>query len=513
MPEHPGQPPEGPSPLPFRLAGALLRPRARLAGAWLTTLFGAALALVVAWHWADSPARGDGNSGHASIDFGGQWAMARMLVEGHGRRLYDRTRLRPVLEAGYPLADGSPDDKLSDVEDLMLSLMGEDDPKASAVAGSFVTPLAARTPLEASALLAAGDVSWSEEAVARVRAPQRGGALYPPVHALLFAPLACLPPRAAYRTLQLITLALVFLDGWVIARLSNGRVWWPVATFALIVFPGFAGALTLAQNSVVSLTMLLVGWWQMGRGRAALGGACWGLLAYKPVWAAAFFPLLLLSGRWRAAAAMLLAGAGLAALTLPLVGTQSWLDWRQIGREGLDRYETSEAWVFLSRDLSGIPRRWLLDFDLDGGGPHAALATWLGHGLLLSVAGAAVLVALLRPRRMRAVEGAPAAFLLLSGWLSCLHFMYYDVLLTALPVCLLFTGPRSWRRAAPPALLVLVCTLAQAGPAFAPGWRFAPHETFWLLVLWGWCGWRTLFQKEEGESAERHRAALTAPAA
>jgi hypothetical protein len=543
--------------LPFRLAGALLRPRARLALAWLTTLFSAALALFYAWDWATHSARRDGNNGHVIIDFGGQWIMARMIVEGHGQRLYDRTRLRPVLEAAYPLADGAPN--TSDAEDLLGSVMGEDDPRASAVAGSFVAPLAARSPLEASAALAAGRAAWTEEALTRVQAPQRGGALYPPVHALLYAPLACLPPRPAYRTLQVLNMALMFLGGWVIARLSHGRVWWPVATFALMLFPGFAGSLNLAQNASVSLAILLLGWWQIAGGRPALGGACWGLLAYKPVWAVAFFPVLLLSRRWRAAASMLLTGAGLVALTLPLVGLHSWLDWRQIGREAVEGYARYENWVFLSRDLTGIPRRWLFDFKLDDRGPHAELATWLGRGLVLAVAGGCLLVALLRPRRVTAPEGPPAAFLLLGGWLTCLHFMYYDTLLAALPVCLLFTDParcldvRFWRpppgpvpaevlayyrqvphfdywmgnpgpvpaevlayyrpplsaaALAPPllggwrprwvfnhvplTLLVLICGLTQLGPILDPLWHFAPYDTFGLLLLWGWCGWRTL---------------------
>ena len=47
-------------------------------------------------------------------------------------------------------------------------------------------------------------------------APQSlGGSLYPPVHGLLFAPLSLLPPHSAYRVMQVLNLALVFvLVGW-----------------------------------------------------------------------------------------------------------------------------------------------------------------------------------------------------------------------------------------------------------------------------------------------------------
>src|SRR5262249_49005765 len=44
-------------------------------------------------------------------------------------------------------------------------------------------------------------------------------------------------------------------------------------------------------------------------------------------------------------------------------------------------------------------------------------------------------------------------------WLSCFHFMYYDVLLSALPVFLLFTEPRRYLE---PWLLAIV-PLADAG--------------------------------------------------
>ena len=49
-----------------------------------------------------------------------------------------------------------------------------------------------------------------------------------------------------------------------------GRVRWPVASTLLMVFPGFAGAINLGQNAMLSLTLLLLGWWQLTRGRPVL---------------------------------------------------------------------------------------------------------------------------------------------------------------------------------------------------------------------------------------------------
>jgi hypothetical protein len=80
--------------------------------------------------------------------------------------------------------------------------------------------------------------------------------------------------------------------------------------------------------------------------------------------------------------------------------------------------------------------------------------------------------------------------------------MYYDSLLAALPVVVLFaepsryaapllgkrySGPEDWP--VPP--LLLVPLLALPGPLmFFHRHKYGyPVETYLLLLLWGWCGW------------------------
>src|SRR5262249_54393187 len=132
---------------------------------------------------------------------------------------------------------------------------------------------------------------------------------------------------------------------------------------------------------------------------------------------------------------------------------------------------------------------------------------------------------------MRAAIGAGPAILLLGAWLTCYHFMYYDVLLAFLPAALLFADPRRYldrftfviaslfrRRDAGPLAEYLQPALARSLPRAEPMlarpgnvWvlnRFVPTlllpvivaykyvppvgtpvEVAGFLVLWLWCVW------------------------
>src|SRR5687767_11506651 len=73
-----------------RLIRFVLPPTTRYVLAWLLALGLAAGYLHWAWHYFDEPRRRDGNLGHVWIDFGGQWLLGRMIVEGRGEQLYVR---------------------------------------------------------------------------------------------------------------------------------------------------------------------------------------------------------------------------------------------------------------------------------------------------------------------------------------------------------------------------------------------------------------------------------------
>jgi hypothetical protein len=267
---------------------------------------------------------------------------------------------------------------------------------------------------------------------------------------------------------QVNNLLLAFVAGLGFSVLTRRRTWWPVATLLVILFPGFMGTLNLGQNATLTLAVLVWGWALIARARPGWGGLVWGLLAFKPVWALVFFLVLVLTRRWRDSLLMLTTGAALGLVTLPFVGVHSWVDWLHVGHEAATLYNTDHNWIFLSRDVLSMPRRWLLVFDGgsgkepvrhasptgpscwwyflcgDGDVPGWLVPTLLGWGLLATVGEMTVRLAVLRKDQARAATGPAASFLLLGAWLCCFHFMYYDVLLAALPVLLLFAEPRRY---------------------------------------------------------------------
>src|SRR3954468_14145603 len=71
----------------------------------------------------------DGNSGHTSIDFGGQWMMGRLLVLGHGRELYSRPVHLEVARAASLVAREPPGKSPHDADEMVGYYPGPaDDP-------------------------------------------------------------------------------------------------------------------------------------------------------------------------------------------------------------------------------------------------------------------------------------------------------------------------------------------------------------------------------------------------
>src|SRR4051812_27497744 len=103
------------------LLHVIVGPRGRYVLCWLAALTITGIHYTIARHafgaWHDeAKRRTDGNLGHALIDFGGQWLMARMMVDGHGRELYSRPVQWEELKTAYPRADEFPGQDPGDAE-------------------------------------------------------------------------------------------------------------------------------------------------------------------------------------------------------------------------------------------------------------------------------------------------------------------------------------------------------------------------------------------------------------
>ena len=407
----------------------------------------------------------DRGYGHTQIDFGGQWVMGRMLVEGHGRDLYHRQAQWGVVRAGYPEADETPvqreesilpggrrrlartpDDVGHDADNLMQWFMGTDPPEWKTGGGAVAAQLAVEplggNPFAAAARHQAARDAITPSTLAKLEEPAVGGPLYPPVHAFIYAPVGLIDrPHVAYRVFQLLAVGLAYVGGLGISVLTRGRVWWSVGSVALLLYPGCRSGLELGQNPTLSFAILVWGWVLASRGRDWTGGMVWGLFAFKPVWGMAFFLVPLLMGRWRFCVGMVGTGFALAVLTLPVVGLHSWFDWLAVGSEAADQYTWSQNWINLSRDLQGIPRRFLHDFGkpyTERETPLAKTVAWTLWGLVFATT---VVVYRLRADR-RDPCGLGAGFLFLGAFLTCYRFMYYDVVLSLMGGAVLFADPR-----------------------------------------------------------------------
>lgn len=499
--------------MPTRLSAALgwcFRPGPRNGLCWALALGVAVAFLVESW----------GNPGYRWCDFGNQWLMGRMFARGEAHLLYLVGPQRTALADSYEGED------LAYVDETILL---KDNP---------------------------------DEAVE--------GPLYPPIAGLVYWPFALLPPPASKAVLVLAYALLAFVCGRLLRAITVGKLRTGEAALFVLLFPVTSSAISMGQNSVLTLAVVLGGWALWGRGRPWAAGLVWGLLAYKPVFAVALLwvPLALLS--WRMFLGMVLSVGGLCLATLPFclppeartflarsedeqgwewtfrkeqitawfeqswnprherwewTPATPWYRWLEVGRNNADNYARSANWIWMSRDLVGLPRRELWDGEhftnhvryllgwyegdvdeLQGvqrgevttplGDADVTMLGWLlvggvaGVTFLLSIGTALV-------RRGRGLppwprgDGPRAAFLLFGALLTVWHYMWYDVLPLALPAALvLVDAPRRGRLGrlflGMLGLVLLGCSLDFIFWHF--GWLRIPFETLALLALWAWAG-------------------------
>jgi hypothetical protein len=216
------------------------------------------------------------------------------------------------------------------------------------------------------------------------------GPLYPPTAGLLFAPFGFFEPLTAHRMAVLFYVLSVIPSGYFISRSTLRRLQWGEAALLILCFPNFLQAILLGQNSLLTLLILSSGWFAYTRKKPFVAGLIWSLLAYKPVFAVGLFIVPLALPSWRMTLGMILGGLLFVAATLPFVGTQgldrlahsipllprlldlqappeiaysnwpstnAWERWLIVGKHAAEMYKTDRNWIWMSRDLTGLPFR------------------------------------------------------------------------------------------------------------------------------------------------------------
>lgn len=393
--------------------GRLRWPRVRAVLAWVALLAMLALRVHQAWHNFDEEHRPDGNSGHAQIDFAGQYMFGRLIREGHSHELYSRERHLAVARERF----------------------------------GAVGALQRAPDREKAAETAEGDAARLITWYPSTSDKKLAGPLYPPIQAFVMAPIAGVDdPQLAYRIWQSAMLGCLLLAGFGVRLLTNGRWWCSVATLLLISFAGSRAGIDLGQNSAITTMLAIFGWLLRVRGRPILAGMVWGLMAFKPVWALSFFGALVFLRQWRMLFAMGGTGLALILITLPFVGIDSWKNWLEIGKIASETYNTDRNWINLSRDLFGIPRRYFLVFNEFGEATNdRPMIARLGWGIWGFVFVVTAFVSV-RRRCDFSTFGPGPAMVLLAWWMLTYRFMYYDSQIACFAIFVLLANPKKWLR-------------------------------------------------------------------
>jgi len=269
---------------------------------------------------------------------------------------------------------------------------------------------------------------------------------YPPPLAIVYAPLSQLPFAASYAVHTLLMAAALALACALIGRLYPRLIARPELLFflALTGYPILRSVMG-AQNTALSLLLIVLVWYKVLHNRHYQAGVFLGLLFFKPQFALPLSGLLFLSGRWRVwlsaaataalmfAASTVLIGSGWIAGWLDLVGTFSRLDvqvnfaelvsWQGFSRALLghdNSFAAGLGWGLAAATVLGLCWAWFAggrnaDFNSQMALASAGIVTISPHTLYYDSGIALVAVVVLLSRREK-----PGPGLILGIWAAAL---------------------------------------------------------------------------------------------
>lgn len=255
---------------------------------------------------------------------------------------------------------------------------------------------------------------------------------YPPFVLYLIAPLAAIPPLAAYAVvcaIQLVAAVVILLLLFRIRRPREAEL----NVAAVLGSAAMAHVIVSGQNSALLALVIAAAayFWAVGRNSAA--GVCVGLLACKPNWLPVFGLFALWRGGLKAGLAAAITGAALVISTLPL-GVGLW-----------------KAFFAMTTRAGEIGTRYSLYKEIT---LLAALRSVLGWGTLTTIvwAGSVAIATVLVIRALR--QGRPLgrsiASITLLAVIANPYVSFYDGFVLVVPATLWYAhrgtySDRAWR--------------------------------------------------------------------
>jgi|GEM_PF-2565638 hypothetical protein len=310
----------------------------------------------------------------------------------------------------------------------------------------------------------------------------------PPLVALLFAPLALLPPALGLAIWTIFNVACTVVVAWLFLRalpVPSASVLFTLVLGLLLFWPDFLGYFYGQMMGLVLLLYALTAYWLQRRHDVAAGIALALLAALKPQYALLLLLIVCMQWRRRTLPVMLLAGGVLALISLALVGLDGLRAY--VGELGaLDPYAGNGAYLIDPGAMINW-RAFLLQF-LPG------LPATAGFLLTNILAVVTIIVALVVWRRTenRGLDpfGWPFLVVTAATLLATYHSHIHGAMLLLVPYLLLQGKPTpAFRSLVVAVFWPPVIALALLGPAvFALRPALSLYVMLWLVVamLVGW---------------------------
>jgi alpha-1,2-mannosyltransferase len=236
---------------------------------------------------------------------------------------------------------------------------------------------------------------------------------YPPVFVLICLPLGLAPYLPALAAWTAVT----GVAYWRVVRAWSAGAF--ASTLAALAFPAALLNLGNGQNGFLTTALFGAGTLALRR-RPLLGGACLGLLIFKPH-LGLLIPLALAAARqWRAFVGAALAAAGLTAAATLALGIASWAAFLKMAPQMRNAVEAGLLHPGKVQSVFAALRLWGVSIG------------WAYGGQALVSFGAAVAVAIFAYRRPRSPAFGPV--LIVATLLVTPYVLDYDLVLLAIPL-------------------------------------------------------------------------------